>query len=47
MVRLLTDPVMARALGEASRKYVAENCRWSIVAERCEAVYRRLLEGRK
>ncbi len=47
MVSLLTQPVMARALGEASRKYVAENCRWSIVAERCEAVYDRLLEGRK
>jgi len=47
MVTLLQDPDMARGLGQASRRYVAENCRWSIVAERCEALYRRMIEARK
>lgn len=44
MVRLLQDPQLAERLGAAARGYVIENCRWSIVAERCEAIYRSLLE---
>ena len=47
MTTLLQDPEMARGLGHASRRYVGENCRWSIVAERCEALYRRMIEARK
>jgi glycosyltransferase involved in cell wall biosynthesis len=43
IVALLDDPGLAAELGRAARRHVAENCRWPIVAERCEAVYHRLL----
>ncbi len=45
IVTLLNDRALANRLGEAARDYVSENCRWSIVAERCEALYRRMIEA--
>jgi glycosyltransferase involved in cell wall biosynthesis len=43
IVSLLDNSVLAARLGAAARQYVANNSRWSIVAERCEALYRSLL----
>lgn len=43
VVTLIEDRVLATRLGDAAREYVSENCRWSIVAERCEALYRRMI----
>ena len=43
VVTLLQNRDLARDLGNAARAYVAENCRWPIVAERCEALYRKLI----
>jgi glycosyltransferase involved in cell wall biosynthesis len=42
IVTLLNDTELAARLGAAARQYVANNSRWSIVAERCEALYRDL-----
>lgn len=47
MVRLLDDRALAGRIGRAARQYVAGNCRWQIVAERCELLYRQLLEARR
>jgi glycosyltransferase involved in cell wall biosynthesis len=46
ILTLLTNEPLARELGAAARQYVAENCRWSIAAERCEALYRTLIRTR-
>ena len=46
MLRLLEDRDLAGALGEAARRYVGANCRWPIVAERCETLYRSLIAAR-
>lgn len=43
IVSLLQNPTLARRYGAAARSYIEANCRWSIVAERCEALYGRLL----
>jgi glycosyltransferase involved in cell wall biosynthesis len=43
IVTLLNDPRSAHAMGAAARSYVADNARWSRVAERCDLLYRRLL----
>lgn len=45
VVALLNDRELAMRLGDSARAYVSENCRWSIVAERCEALYRRMIEA--
>jgi glycosyltransferase involved in cell wall biosynthesis len=45
IVALLNDPQRASAMGVAARHYVAENARWSRVAERCDQLYRRLQAG--
>lgn len=47
MVTLLQNPALARSIGRAARQYVAENCRWQVVAERCETLYCNLIEARK
>ena len=47
MVTLLQNPELAQSIGRAARQYVAENCRWQVVAERCETLYRNLIEARK
>lgn len=47
MVILLEDTGLARRLGQAARQYVRDNCRWQVVAERCELLYRTLLEARR
>jgi len=47
MVTLLQNPELAQGIGRAARQYVAENCRWQVVAERCETLYRSLIEARK
>ena len=47
MVTLLQNPDLAQGIGQAARQYVAENCRWQVVAERCESLYRSLIEARK
>jgi len=46
MVTLLDDSALARRIGQAARQYVRDNCRWQVVAERCESLYRSLLEAR-
>ena len=43
VVTLLEDRALATRLGDSAREYVSKNCRWSIVAERCEALYRRMI----
>lgn len=43
IVTLLENRELANRLGRDARRYVAENCRWPIVAERCAATYRALL----
>ncbi len=45
IVALLNDRALATRLGDAARSYVSENCRWPIVAERCETLYRRMIEA--
>lgn len=45
VVALLRDPEASRRLGQAARRYIQDNCRWPLVAERCEAVYRALGEA--
>lgn len=47
MVALFQDPQRAQEMGRAARQYVAENCRWQDVAERCELLYRHLIEARR
>lgn len=46
IVTLLTSELQAREPGAAARQYVAENCRWTIAAKRCEALYRTLIRAR-
>ncbi len=46
IVTLFTDRALAQELGTAARQYVAGNCRWPIAAERCEALYRTLMQAR-
>lgn len=43
IVTLLQDSELARNLGRAARGFVADNYRWPVVAERCEALYRKLI----
>jgi glycosyltransferase involved in cell wall biosynthesis len=45
ILRLLDDPALAARIGTEARRYVFENCRWPVVAERCETLYQRLLEA--
>jgi glycosyltransferase involved in cell wall biosynthesis len=47
IVKLLQDPGTARSIGDAARGFVAANYRWPVVAERCEALYNRLIAERK
>lgn len=44
---LLDDPARARAMGGAARAFVAAECSWQRVAERCEDVYGRLFRRRR
>jgi glycosyltransferase involved in cell wall biosynthesis len=46
IVALLEQPDSAAAIGRAGRAYVAANCSWPAVAERCEALYERLIAAR-
>jgi glycosyltransferase involved in cell wall biosynthesis len=41
--RMLRDPEMARRLAEAGRDHVTRLFTWPAVADRVEAVYRRVL----
>jgi glycosyltransferase involved in cell wall biosynthesis len=43
---VLDDPALASRLGTSARQYVVENVSWDLVAERCESVYRSLIEAR-
>lgn len=43
---VLDDPQLAARLGAAARSYVTANVSWRIVAERCETLYRSLIEAR-
>ncbi len=42
---VLDDPLLAARLGAAARQYIVENVSWSLLAQRCEAVYRSLIEA--
>ena len=44
--KLLNDPEMANRLGDAARTYVVKNVSWAIVADRCETLYRKMIEAR-
>jgi len=44
IVTLLQQKELARRLGAAAQQYVQTNCRWETAAERCEVVYRSLLQ---
>lgn len=44
VLRLLREPALGRALGEAARSKVAAGHSWERVAERVEAVYRSMVE---
>jgi glycogen synthase len=43
--RLLDDPALARAMGQAGRRRVEEKFSWASVAERTEQVYREAIAG--
>jgi glycosyltransferase involved in cell wall biosynthesis len=43
IVTLLANPERARAIGRAARQYAVEFCSWPRAAERCVAIYRRLM----
>jgi glycosyltransferase involved in cell wall biosynthesis len=43
IIGLLNNAELASQLGRAAREYVEKNSRWSVVAERCEGVYRELI----
>jgi len=45
IVSLLNDRELAAGLGQAGRQYVATHCSWPIAAQRCEAIYRQLLQA--
>jgi len=47
MVRLLDDRALARQLGLSAQNYARTELSWPRVAERVEAVYNALLEGRR
>lgn len=47
IVALLGDPQRARAMGDAARRHVERNSRWSRVAERCIDLYGRLIAARQ
>jgi starch synthase len=44
LVRMVSDPVRAKQMGEASRRRAAEHFSWTSIAERTLEVYRRVLE---
>ena len=44
ILKLLDEPELADQLGRQAREAVLENFTWDIAAERCEALYRRLLD---
>jgi glycosyltransferase involved in cell wall biosynthesis len=43
IVTLLQNRELGRHLGQAARRFVGDNYRWPIVAERCESLYRSLI----
>jgi len=45
VLALLDDPELARALGDAARRHVAEHFSWERTAERVEVVYGKLTGG--
>lgn len=45
MVALLEDSQLAHRIAQAGQKHVQLNHRWPVVAERCEALYRKLIAG--
>jgi glycosyltransferase involved in cell wall biosynthesis len=47
VVTLLQNRELAQDLGRAARRYVADNCRWPVVAERCEALYDNMIAAAK
>lgn len=47
IVAVLTQPELARKLGEGAQAFIRDNCRWQIVAERCETLYRDLIRMRE
>ncbi len=47
VVELLENRRKAEHIGRAAREFVAQNFRWPVVAERCEALYNRLIAERK
>ena len=44
--RLAGDPALARAMGEAGRRYVSEHYSWPSVAARMEALYESMREAK-
>ena len=42
LTEVVTDPTRARAMGEAGRRRVEEHFAWDSIADRTEALYRRL-----
>lgn len=45
IAEFMGDELRARAVGEAGRKYVQQNCSWAGVAEKMEALYRTLVSN--
>lgn len=43
IVTLLRNRELGRRLGQAARRFVGDNYRWPVMAERCESLYRRLI----
>ena len=47
ILKLLDEPHLADDLGRGAREAVLANFTWDIAAERCEALYRRMLDGER
>jgi starch synthase len=45
LTRVVSDPVTARAMGEAGRRRAEEHFAWDAIAERTRDLYRRVLGG--
>jgi alpha-maltose-1-phosphate synthase len=45
LTRVVSDPAMARTMGEAGRRRAEEHFAWDAIAERTQELYRRVLAG--